>query len=490
MNRPMMQVVNPQTGESDPLEIKRVFDSQLATALAWRESTAAERIARLKKLRDGMMARREDFYAAFQKDYRKPSAEVEATEFMPVLDEIRHAIGSLKKWMKPTKVWPTIASAMTSSWIEYQPRGRSLIIAPWNFPLNLCFGPMVSALAAGNTVILKPSEMTPAVSAVMAEIIASIFPANEVALFEGSLPTSQALLDLPFDHIFFTGSPAVGKVVMAAAAKNLTSVTLELGGKSPVIVDETANLRLTAEALMWGKFTNCGQICVAPDHVYVHEAVKDKFVAECKAVLAERYGVTPQEQRNSPHLARVINQRHTQRLAGLLQDAQGRGARVLLGGEVDVSSCYIAPTLLEQIPQDAQIMSDEIFGPLLPVITYKDLDSVVREINAQPKPLALYVFSTHKQRTRRLLAQTSSGGVAINHCVLHYAQGNLPFGGVNNSGIGNAHGHYGFKAFSHERAVLKSGPILMAKLFFPPYTDFKQKLIRATVDILRLPSLF
>ncbi len=490
MNRPMMHVVNPQTGESDPAQIRRVFESQLATALAWRESTAAERIARLKKLRDGMMARREDFYAAFQKDYRKPSAEVEATEFMPVLDEIRHAIGSLKKWMKPTKVWPTIASAMTSSWIEYQPRGRSLIIAPWNFPLNLCFGPMVSALAAGNTVILKPSEMTPAVSAVMAEIIASIFPDNEVALFEGSLPTSQALLDLPFDHIFFTGSPAVGKVVMAAAAKNLTSVTLELGGKSPVIVDESANLRLTAEALMWGKFTNCGQICVAPDHVYVHESVKDKLVEQCKAVLAERYGVTPQEQRNSPHLARVINQRHTQRLAGLLQDAQGRGARVLAGGEVDVATCYIAPTLIEQIPQDAQIMTEEIFGPLLPIMTYRDLDAVVREINAQPKPLALYVFSTHKQRTRRLLAQTSSGGVAINHCVLHYAQGNLPFGGVNNSGIGNAHGHFGFKAFSHERAVLKSGPILMAKLFFPPYTGFKQKLIRATVDILRLPSIF
>lgn len=490
MNRPMMHVVNPQTGESDPAQIRRVFESQLATALAWRESTAAERIARLKKLRDGMMARREDFYAAFQKDYRKPSAEVEATEFMPVLDEIRHAIGSLKKWMKPTKVWPTIASAMTSSWIEYQPRGRSLIIAPWNFPLNLCFGPMVSALAAGDTVILKPSEMTPAVSAVMAEIIASVFPDNEVALFEGSLPTSQALLDLPFDHIFFTGSPAVGKVVMAAAAKNLTSVTLELGGKSPVIVDESANLRLTAEALMWGKFTNCGQICVAPDHVYVHESVKDKLVEQCKAVLAERYGVTPQEQRNSPHLARVINQRHTQRLAGLLQDAQGRGARVLAGGEVDVATCYIAPTLIEQIPQDAQIMTEEIFGPLLPIMTYRDLDAVVREINAQPKPLALYVFSTHKQRTRRLLAQTSSGGVAINHCVLHYAQGNLPFGGVNNSGIGNAHGHFGFKAFSHERAVLKSGPILMAKLFFPPYTGFKQKLIRATVDILRLPSIF
>lgn len=490
MSRPLMQVVPQHTGEADPAEIRRVFDEQLDTALAWRESTAAERIARLKKLREAMMARREDFYAAFMQDYRKPSAEVEGTEFMPVLDEIRHAIGSLKKWMKPTKVWPTIASAMTSSWIEYQPRGRSLIIAPWNFPLNLCFGPMVSALAAGNTVILKPSEMTPAVSAIMAEIIAQTFPRNEVALFEGSLPTSQALLDLPFDHIFFTGSPAVGKVVMTAAAKHLTSVTLELGGKSPVIVDESANLRLTAEALMWGKFTNCGQICVAPDHVYVHASVKDNLVAQCKAVLAERYGVTPQEQRNSPHLARVINQRHTQRIAGLLQDAQSRGARVLAGGEVDVSACYIAPTLIEQVPQEAQIMSEEIFGPVLPIITYENVDEVIREINAQPKPLALYVFSTNKARTRRLLARTSSGGVAINHCVLHYAQGNLPFGGVNNSGIGNAHGHFGFKAFSHERAVLKSGPILVAKLFFPPYTDFKQKLIRATVDILRLPKLF
>lgn len=490
MSRPLMQVVPQHTGEADPAEIRRVFDEQLDTALAWRESTAAERIARLKKLREAMMARREDFYAAFMQDYRKPSAEVEGTEFMPVLDEIRHAIGSLKKWMKPTKVWPTIASAMTSSWIEYQPRGRSLIIAPWNFPLNLCFGPMVSALAAGNTVILKPSEMTPAVSAIMAEIIAQTFPRNEVALFEGSLPTSQALLDLPFDHIFFTGSPAVGKVVMTAAAKHLTSVTLELGGKSPVIVDESANLRLTAEALMWGKFTNCGQICVAPDHVYVHASVKDKLVAQCKAVLAERYGVTPQEQRNSPHLARVINQRHTQRIAGLLQDAQSRGARVLAGGEVDVSACYIAPTLIEQVPQEAQIMSEEIFGPVLPIITYENVDEVIREINAQPKPLALYVFSTNKARTRRLLGRTSSGGVAINHCVLHYAQGNLPFGGVNNSGIGNAHGHFGFKAFSHERAVLKSGPILVAKLFFPPYTDFKQKLIRATVDILRLPKLF
>ncbi len=490
MSQVMMHVVNASTGESDPEVIQQVFDRQLATALKWRESTAAERIARLKKLRDAMMARREDFYAAFQKDYSKSSSEVEGTEFMPVLDEIRHAIGSLKKWMRPTKVWPTMATAMTSAWIEYQPRGRSLIIAPWNFPLNLCFGPMVSALAAGNTVILKPSEMTPAVSVVMAEIIAATFPPEEVALFEGSLPTSQVLLDLPFDHIFFTGSPAVGKVVMAAAAKNLTSVTLELGGKSPVILDETADLRLAAEALMWGKFTNCGQTCVAPDHVFVHESVKDGFVAECRKVLAERYGATPAEQRKSPHFTRVINQRHTQRVAGLLQDAQAKGAKVLVGGDIDIATCYIAPTLIEQVPQDASIMSEEIFGPVLPLIPYRDVDAVVRQINAGHKPLALYIWSRHKERTRQILQKTSSGGVAINHCVLHYAHGNLPFGGVNNSGIGNAHGHFGFKAFSHERAVLKSGPVMMAKMFFPPYTDTKKKLIRLTVDSLRWPSLF
>jgi len=489
MNRPMMHVVDHQTGESDPAEIRRVFDAQLATALAWRESTIAERIARLKKLREAMMARREDFYAAFQKDYRKPSAEVEGTELMPVLDEIRHTIGSLKKWAQPRRVSRTTTTLDSQAWIECQPRGRVLIIAPWNFPLNLCFGPLVSALAAGNTVILKPSEMTPSVSAVMAEIIAQVFSPNEVALFEGALPTSQALLDLPFDHIFFTGSPAVGKVVMTAAAKHLTSVTLELGGKSPVIVDETADIKRAAETLMWGKFTNCGQICVAPDHIHVHESVKDRFVAECRRVIEERYGRTADAQRNSVDLTRVINQRHTQRIAGLLDDARQKGARVLTGGEVDVGSCFIAPTLIDQVAPEATIMSEEIFGPVLPILTYRNLDDVVRAINAQPKPLALYIFSKDKVRTRRIMAQTSSGGVAINHCVMHYAQGNLPFGGVNNSGIGSAHGEFGFKAFSHERAVLKSGPIMMVQLFFPPYTDFKKKIIRLTVDSLRLPSL-
>jgi aldehyde dehydrogenase (NAD+) len=490
MSRPQMHIVDPQTGESNPADIRRVFEAQLATSLAWRESTLAERIARLKRLRTAMVARRDDFYAAFHKDYNKSPSEVEATEFMPVLDEIRHAIAHLKKWAQPKRVMPTMATLGTSAWIETQPRGRCLIVAPWNFPLNLCFGPLVSALAAGNTVMLKPSEMTPAVSTVMAEVIAQIFKPEEVALFEGSLPTSQVLLELPFDHIFFTGSPAVGKVVMTAAAKHLTSVTLELGGKSPVIVDESADIKATAETLLWGKFTNCGQICVAPDHVYVHESVKERFVAACREVVAERFGKTPEAQRQCPDFTHVINQRHTQRIAGLLQDAKDKGAKVLIGGDVDVATCYISPTLIDQVPANAHIMEEEIFGPVLPVLPYRDINEVVRAINAAPKPLALYIFSHNKVRTREIIQRTSSGGVAINHVVLHYTHGNLPFGGVNNSGIGNAHGEFGFKAFSHERGVLKSGPIMMAKMFFPPYTGLKKKIIRWTVDSLRLPSLF
>jgi len=478
-----------EPGEADAQAIQSTFEAQQATAIRWRDSTAAERLARIKRLRDAMMAQREAFYAAFAQDYRKSPAEVEASEFLPVMDEIRHALGRLKRWMKPQRRWPTSTMLGTYASVQCQPRGRVLIIAPWNYPLSLCFGPLVSALAAGNTAIIKPSEMTPAVSALMAKIIAEIFPANEVALFQGALQTSNHLLALPFDHIFFTGSPAVGKLVMAAAAKHLASVTLELGGKSPTIVDETADLQLAAETLMWGKFINNGQTCVAPDHVYVHAAVKDAFVAACRQVLMQRYGATGAEQKASADLTRIVNQRHTRRVAGLLADAVQRGAKVSAGGEVDEAQCYVAPTILENIPAGADILSEEIFGPVLPVMPYTSLDQVIADINAAPKPLALYIWSRNKANTRRLLMQTSSGGACVNHCVAHFVHGNLPFGGVNNSGIGNAHGEYGFKAFSHERAVLRSSPLMLIKLFFPPYTKGRTSLIRAVVNSLRLPML-
>ena len=475
--------------EADVQQIRSAFDAQRATALRWRASAAGERIARVKRLRDALMAQREAFYAAFESDYRKSPAEVEASEFLPVMEEIRQVLGALKRWMKPRRHWPTTTMLGTYASVQYQPRGRVLIIAPWNYPLSLCFGPLVSALAAGNTAIIKPSEMTPAVSALMARIIADVFPADEVALFEGSQPTSHALLQLPFDHIFFTGSPSVGKLVMTAAAQHLASVTLELGGKSPTIVDETANLQLAAETLMWGKFLNNGQTCVAPDHVYVHASVKAAFVAACRAVLQQRYGADAAAQKQSPDLTRVVNQRHTQRLASLLADALQRGAVVHTGGEVDEAQCYIAPTLIEQIPAGAAILSEEIFGPLLPIIEYRELDQVIAAINAAPKPLALYVWSTRQANIDQVLKQTSSGGACVNHCVAHFAHGNLPFGGVNNSGMGSAHGEYGFKAFSHERAVLRASPLMLIKLFFPPYTSGRLRLIRMVVDSLKLPML-
>lgn len=486
-SQPLVPV--PPLAESDPTQIGAVFDSQLETALRWRQSTAAERIARIKKLRSAMMARREEFYEAFMQDYRKSPSEVEASELLPVMDEMRHAIGRVKRWMKPKRVWPTSTMLGTSAWMQYQPRGRVLIVAPWNYPLSLCFGPLVSALAAGNTAIIKPSEMTPAVSALMARIIAEVFPACEVALFEGGPATSQALLALPFDHIFFTGSPAIGKVVMAAAAKNLTSVTLELGGKSPTIVTEHADLKLAAETLMWGKFLNAGQTCIAPDYVYVHDSVKEAFVAQCRKVLQQRYGASAGEQKRSPDFTRIVNQRHTQRVAALLSDATARGARVEAGGEIDVAQCYVAPTLLDRVPMDSHIMEEEIFGPVLPILGYARLDQVVADINARPKPLALYIWSRKQQEIDLVLARTTSGGACVNHCVMHFAHGALPFGGVNNSGIGSAHGHYGFMAFSHERAVLRSTPLMLVKMFFPPFTKAKRRMIRSVTDTLRLPMV-
>ncbi|WP_229458859.1 aldehyde dehydrogenase family protein [Massilia glaciei] len=475
--------------EAKPAAMAAVFARQQETAIRWRESTAAERIDRIKRLREALLDNRDNFYAAFAADYRKSPSEVEASEFLPVLEEMRHVLGRLKRWMKPHKLWPTTTMLGTSAWVQCQPRGRVLIVAPWNYPLSLCLGPLVSALAAGNTAIIKPSEMTPAVSGLMARIIAKVFPENEVALFQGSTPTSTALLALPFDHIFFTGSPAVGKVVMTAAAQHLTSVTLELGGRSPTIVDESANLTLAAETLMWGKFINNGQTCVAPDHVYVHTSVKPAFIDECKKVLKARYGETPGQQKASQDLTRIVNGRHTQRVAALLSDALARGAVAVAGGEVDEAQCYVAPTLLDQVPAGADILSTEIFGPLLPILSYSDLDQVIAEINAGPKPLALYFWSRKQAHIDKVLTRTSSGGACINHCVAQFAHGNLPFGGVNNSGIGNAHGVYGFKAFSHERAVLRSSPLMLIKLFFPPYTLNRYKLIRQVVDMLRLPMI-
>lgn len=466
-------------------EIKRIFDLQRETALRWRTSTADERIGRIKRLRDACLADLPALYEAAYKDFKKPAAEVDLTEMIPLMSEASEYIHSLKAWMKPKGVWPTRMTLGLKGYVQYEPRGRCLIIAPWNYPVNLCFGPLIPCLAAGNTAILKPSEMVPHMSAWMVKIVKQVFPENEVAIFEGDASVSTSLLNLPFDHIFFTGSPAIGKVVMAAAAKHLTSVTLELGGKSPTIVDETADLDLAAQNLMWGKFVNSGQTCIAPDHLFVHESVKDTFVQKAIAVLKERYGATPQASGDSPDLGHIVNERHTQRVAGLLADAKQKGAKVLYGDFVNEKDHFVAPTLLADCPANAKIMQDEIFGPLLPIISYKNLDEVVARINADPKPLALYIFSRNEANIENVMKNTTAGGACINHSLVHFSHGNLPFGGVNNSGIGSSHGFWGFRAFSHEKSVVRTR-FMMAKMFFPPYTDFKRKNLQNTIKLFKL----
>ena len=453
--------------------IQSVFDSQSNTALRLRSSTAEQRIEKLRRLRDAVLANTDDLYDAAHADFKKPKGEVDLAEILPVCAEANDAIAHLRQWMKPKRVWPTLLTAGTRSHVQYMPRGRCLIISPWNYPVNLTFGPLVSAIAAGNTAIIKPSELTPHLSALMTKIVRETFTSDEVAIFEGEADVAQELLDLPFDHIFFTGSPAIGKRVMTAAAKHLTSVTLELGGKSPTIVDASANVQLAAQNIMWAKFANAGQTCIAPDFVFVHESIKDSWVSACRAILEKAYGKSFEEQQKSPHLAHIVNARHTSRVKGLLEDANARGARVLVGGGVSESGCFVAPTLLDGIPADARIMDEEIFGPLLPVIAFTSLDDVIAKINAAPKPLALYIYSETDEHIQRVLQQTASGGACVNHALVHFLHGRLPFGGVNNSGLGNAHGHYGFKAFSHEKAVVRSQFSLAATLFsageVPPY---------------------
>ena len=469
----------------DNNHLQRVFDSQAATALRLRSSTAKERIAKIRKLRDAVISHTEDWYQAAYLDFKKPQGEVDLAEILPVCVEANDAIRNLKKWMKPTHVWPTMLTLGMRSHVQYSPRGRCLIIGPFNYPVNLTLGPLVSAIAAGNTAILKPSELTPHLSGLICKVVREVFTEEEVAIFEGEADVSQALLELPFDHIFFTGSPTIGKYVMGAAAKNLSSVTLELGGKSPTIIDETANLKLAAINVMWAKFANAGQTCIAPDYVFVHESVKDEWVACCREQLTKAYGNTLDEQKSSPHLAHIVNARHTSRIRALLDDAKAHGARLLTGGGSSEGDCFMQPTLIDQVSKNSRILEEEIFGPLLPVMGYSNLDEVIASINAGQKPLALYIYSRNNANINKVLTNTVSGGACVNHALMQFLHGNLPFGGINNSGIGNAHGHYGFKSFSHERGVVRTQFSFTATLFAAGEVPaLIRKAIKAALKIL------
>lgn len=465
--------------ETQRAEIERVFAKQQAHALRLRTSTAAERVAKIKRLKKMMLDRTEDLYKACYADFRKPPAEVDMTEILPVVMEANDAIRHTKRWMKTRRVGTTFTMLGTQARLRYEPRGTCLIVSPWNYPVNLTFMPLVSAIAAGNTAILKPSEMTPHCSQLMEDMVRELFDEQEVALFQGAVETSQNLLAQPFDHIFFTGSPAVGKIVMGAAAKHLTSVTLELGGKSPVIVDKSANLKKAAGSLVFGKFANNGQTCIAPDLTYVHADVKNAFIDEVKAAIERMYGSIDGIADN-PDYCRIVNDKHYGRIKQLLDDAKQRGAAVAAGGLHDDAQDFLAPTLLTDVDPQARLMQEEIFGPLMPIIAYGDVDEAIADINSRPKPLALYVYANNQRVIDRVIGNTTSGGACVNTAVMHYLHGKLPFGGVNNSGIGSAHGEYGFKAFSHERAVLRDR-FSSSYLMQPPYTPFTRRLIRWTI---------
>lgn len=464
--------------ESQPSEIIRIFNIQKQNQFKIGNTTASERIAKLKKLHDAVLKYRPQIKEALFNDYRKHPSEVDLTEIYPVTSEIKDAKSNLKYWLDGERVKTPIAMLGSSSRVKYEPKGVVLIISPWNFPINLTFGPLVSAIAAGNAIIIKPSEITPYATAIMKKIVAEVFDENEVALLEGGVSTSTELLKLPFNHIFFTGAPSIGKIVMKAAAEHLTSVTLELGGKSPTIVDETADIDLAAKRVAWGKFVNNGQVCIAPDYLFVHESKKAEFITSFKKQIETFY---TEDALKETSYNRIVNNHHFERVKGYVDDAVSKGAHLEAGGKFNESKDFIAPTLMTNVPRDSKLMTEEIFGPILPVFGFTDLAKVINEINSREKPLALYIYSKRKKNINHIIDNTRAGGTCINHNAAHFFNTNLPFGGSNNSGIGKAHGLEGFKSFSNSRGVFKQHVPNALDMLTPPYNDFKQKIIDLTI---------
>ena len=447
-------------------EIIRIFNLQQRNKQKAKNATASERKAKLKKLNDTIFEFRAKIEEALYKDLRKAQVESDFTEIYMVLTEARFAISHLNEWMAELEVETPLAMLGSSSKIIYEPKGTCLILSPWNYPFQLPLVTLVSALAAGNTAIIKPSEYTPHTSAILKAVINKAFDEADVAVIEGDHTVSTELLKLKWDHIHFTGSPAVGKVIMRAAAEYLTPVTLELGGKSPAIIDETANISAAAKKLTWGKWLNVGQTCIAPDYVLIQESKKDEFIAKMKESITKSFGTDPHA---SPDMARIVNNKNLLRVKGLLDDAVRSGAKIEVGGESVESENYIAPTVLTNVSLDSKIMQEEIFGPVLPVVTYKNLDEAMAIVNGKEKPLSLYVFSSSGKNQKFVLNNSSAGGTCINDNLIHISNPYLPFGGVNNSGIGKSTGHFGFKEFSNERAVVKalhSGSVT-TPLWFP-----------------------
>lgn len=417
----------------------------------------------LTKLLNAVIVHENEIIQALYDDFKKPAFEAVLTETSYVIIELKDTIKNLKNWAKPKRVIPSILNFPSTDHIYKEPYGKVLIIAPWNYPFQLALCPLISAVAAGNQAVVKPSELTPKTSEIIAKIITKIFHKDHVEVIEGGVEVSQQLLAKSWDYIFFTGSVAVGKIVAKAAAENLTPVTLELGGKNPCIIDETANLKLAAKRIVWGKFVNAGQTCIAPDYILIQKNMKSHFVDYLKEEITKAYGENPID---SPDFARIVNLKNWERLVNMIDSK-----KVIFGGQSDSASCYLAPTIIEENSVETEVMKDEIFGPLLPIFVYDQESEIEAIISKYEKPLALYVFTENKSFSNKIIQKYSFGGGCINDTMIHFANKRLPFGGVGHSGIGAYHGSLGFDTFSHKKSIVKKANWLDVQLRYAPYKD-------------------
>ncbi len=419
------------------------------------------RISQLEQLKALLKENEKELIDAVYSDFKKPAFETFGTEIGLIISEINYAIKHLEEWIKPVKVSTSLVNFPSQNFILKEPFGCVLIIAPWNYPIQLSLLPLVGALASGNTAIINPSELTPHTSELLEKLIGDYFEPNSVILFNGGVDVSSQLLELPFDYIFFTGSSRVGKIVMAKAAERLTPITLELGGKTPCIVDETADLEVTAKRIVWGKFVNAGQTCVAPDYLLVKESIKDELIEYLKSALVSLYGSNIKE---SPDYPRIITMDHFNRLVGFFE-----GEKIVFGGESDADTLYISPTILDEVTWDHELMKDEIFGPILPILTYSDLEDIVTQVRNAPRPLALYLFTSNDATEKFILENISFGGGAINDTIAQLGNHNLSFGGVGASGFGSYHGKASFDSFSHQKSIMKKSFLVDVPVRYAPY---------------------
>jgi acyl-CoA reductase-like NAD-dependent aldehyde dehydrogenase len=446
----------------DKPQIFKLIENQRVFFAGGKTRDLSFRINQLKTLRKAIIDNEQAVFDALKADLNRPAFEAYGGDTAIVVNEIDYALKHLRRWAKPKKARTPLAYFPSKSYSISEPYGVTLIIGPWNFPVQLMLAPLVGAIAAGNCAMLKPSIAAPRTSHLLTKIIGDTFDPAYVSIIEGGAETAQMLLEERFDHIFFTGGPSSGRLVMAAAAQHLTPVTLELGGKNPCIVDADTHLDFTARRIVWGKFFNAGQSCVAVDYLLVHRSIKHTLLDRMVSCIQQFYGSDPSQ---SPDFGRIIDDAHFIRLAGLL----GKGT-IVTGGRAERASRYIAPTVIDGIVGTEPIMQDEIFGPLLPVVEYEDLSQAIAFVNGRPKPLALYFFSRDKARQDSILRETSAGGGCINDTVIHETAG-LPFGGAGPSGIGKYHGKASFDAFSHQRSIVKSGFVIDIPLRYPPYKN-------------------